>query len=471
MSASSDAPGSPAASTTSADRQPIVTPVDEIVSEPGAGHQLWTWPVPARWVFVPTLLVGVVTSAQMAQVLRWPFVDLPAVSALPLATLLVTGPVAAAAAAWVASRTWSPQSPLGSAAAARSGHPLAHRQGLVLAGWFVAAFVLATLPVVLVSDAKAAAGQVQWALYVYAVAALLVFLGIGFAIGAVLPYRLSFLIASGVAGLLGVIEVYVPSTRAVRALVPLVADEFHVGDAAPAAGWLLKAGLVLITTLALLWCAGHWPEVQYSRSALVLAAAPLLATLGGAGALAASGPALHATDGDLARECDAPVERSGPAICLPPQQAGARDSIERAVTGTLAAVGGAPAQLTTVSSDVLDPNRRRGDTTSADGARATSPSTVWVNVHPEADIEAATQRALLTYLSGAYACAAGAQVNFVVRSGEIDLAIQYQLESGTKDGTQALSAWYSENQDAILACRAPAVPAEASPTAVPPSDS
>ncbi len=419
-----------------------------------------TWPVPPLWVAIPSAVVAVASLVQMAQVFWWSFVDLPAVSALPMSSLLITGPVVAASAALVTSWTWSSQSPLGSGAAVRSGHPAARRQAAVLGVCLVTAFVATTLPVVLISSARSSAGSVQWGLYLYAVAALVVFIAVGFVIGAVFPYRLSFMIAIGIAGLLSVIQVYIPSTRPARVLAPIVAGEFHVGDSAPLGWWLAKSGLVVAAGLALLWCSGRWPEVRYSRSALILTVAPILAVFGAAGALAAAGPTLHTTERGLAAQCETPVDLSGPTICLSLHQSGARDTVRGAVARTLAVVGGPPDQLTRVSADVLDPDRRQASSSAVGTGTggAGTPDTVWVTVHPEADITQMVQRTLLTYLSGIYACSEGASVDRLVRTGDVDRAIESRLDNGSAD--EAFAAWYSQNQASILSCDAPPLPSQ-----------
>jgi len=415
-----------------------------------------TWPLPPSWVLVPFVLVAVVTGAQMLQARTWSFVDLPALAALPMSTLLLGGPVASGAVALMTSMTWGPRSPLGSVSAVRAGLPTALRQSSVLIGALTLAFVLFSLPFVLRAEGQARAGEIYSVLYVYAVTLFVFFVALGYCIGALFPFRLVFLVAAAMAGVVGAVEAYVPATRPARALVPLVSGEIYVGDVASLWPWAAKSLLVLSAAVALLWLSAMAPSVRYRRSTLTVAGAPLLGVALLSVLFASSTPSLYRTDRALIGVCTPAITDPGPELCLAEAQLDARAPIQDAATRIFGVVGGAPDALSAISADVLDPARRTSAPTT-DAAEPNSPATVWITVHPEVDLSATTTRALTTYLSGAYACAEGGAYEQVVRSGQIDMAITSQLQAPLP--SDDLARWYSANQADILACNAPALPA------------
>lgn len=414
-----------------------------------------TWPLPPSWALLPFALIALVTVVQMLQVSTWSFIDLPALSALPMATLLLGGPVAAGSAAWITSTTWGPRSPLGSACAARAGLPTTRRQAGVLIGTLTIAFTVFSLPIVLVGAAQARAGSIYVVLYLYALALIVFFVALGYCIGALFPFRLIFLVAAAVAGIVSVIEAYVPATRPARSLVPLVSGELHVGDVAPLWPWIAKSLLVLLAAAALLWLSAMVPAVRHHRSALALACAPLVGVAVLSVLFASTTPSLYGTDRALVATCAPATDEPGPDLCLAEAQFGARPAIQGAATRTFEVVGGAPTGLQSISADVLDPARRTG--ASAPNRAEASSATVWITVHPEADIAKDTTRAVTSYLSGAYACGERASLDQSVRVGQIDNAITSQLQA-SRPSTD-LSKWYRAHQVEILACDSPALPA------------
>lgn len=428
------------------------------------------WPLPWPWVALPAALIWLVTSAQMAQTLNWVYIDWPALSGIPLGALVLSGPLVSTAAAYVSSSTWGPRTPFASPIAQRSGAATARAQLRVILPIWWFAYATAVGPFLVVGGSRATAHAPDAVHIGIAFVSFAFFLVIGYVIGALVPTRLSPLLAFSVAWLCVFTDAYTPSTYSNpwRVLLPAIGSEARIGVVVNAGAWAAKALFLVSTSLVLLWLASRRPTFGYSRANVAAAVVPLVVPVVLAIALVDAGMELYRRQLDVAPQCSAV---SGIEICLEHGQSAVAEEANASVARILASVGGPPTSLRKVADQVLDPERLAlplGAVLPAEGL-AIAPSTAWLRLAPDRPVDAGTVPVLAEYLAGRDACylsapAGGEQVAPGEERASI-LAAYLSTQGKDQAGpppSRNFIAWYQREQDRVMRCDAPALPPEVS---------
>lgn len=422
------------------------------------------WPLPTGWVLISTALIGATTAVQLTPTLGWVYVDWPAISALPIAGMAVTGPVAATAACWMSSALWDPRNPVGSSVAVRAGPATLAAHARVLGSWWVAALTAAGAPFLAVGVGRGTAHSPAVLPLLAAAAALLFFTALGYATGALLPRRGAPLAAAGIALVIVFGSELTPTTYSnpAQVLLPVVGSDARIGQVAVAFTWAVKTVVLAAAAAALLWLPAKWPRSPGSKQrAFVTAGLPLVAVLLVAAALPAARLLLYVRHEDVTATCTSAEQVQ---VCTEQGQQSALPAVAAALVAATDVVGGPPEQLRRVVDQVLDPQRlaRPLGTPLPPPRLGTSDPTVWVTLLPGGEVEPQVIGAVVEWLSGIDACStldsAGQLVTLPGLPRALDLAdrIATLIEQNSTDS--ALSAWYQRAQAGVLSCDAPQLP-------------
>lgn len=209
----------------------VETTVPRAVSARPARRPRWFlgWPMRPLVVIGPAAAIFVVALASTWAMTRWRYPQWVQTSAALHEQLLLTGPIAAAAACYCAAALCGPRSLLALPSSTRTGWRTVTRQCATPAVWFVAAYLLAFVPL-MVDTARRATGGAPDLLAMaggpVGLAALVVF---GYALGTIAP---SPIVAPGVA----VVAFVLLQLRPV--------GQSSITAVLPVQGSVLRAGLV-----------------------------------------------------------------------------------------------------------------------------------------------------------------------------------------------------------------------------------
>lgn len=430
-------------------------------------------PLPRRWVLWPALVIGAITLPQTAGVLDWTYLDWYTLSRVPFAALAITGPVVAACAAFVAASTRAETSPLGSAAAIRSGAPTVRRHLTVIAPAWAAAFALSFAPSFVYGAVIADDGSAHLPTVLATLASFIAFLSAGYAVGTAFPRPLAPLIALAVTGALNLVLSVVPPNYGNPVLMLLPTREAVVGRV----GQSLSTGPILWQSLFFLLCAlavlaftAAWPRRREVRAwappALAIAVAVTVAAL----MVNAGLSAIHRSQ-DVPSSCK---EAGGVKFCVAQARLVVLDDVIYASDQTMDLVGGYPDGLTAISDSALNPETqaRPLGVNPAAGAALDDLGTIWIGLASGTPVADSVRPQLINYLSGRSACAHSAtpsepSVDVEVNRARASDLQRYLSQASFGDivPSQAVRSWYQAHASEIIACEAPELPDEILPQA------